>query len=71
MLKHKATESLLEEENCKGLKRDREMVGRNHWRAKAQAWVSRQLPSYARFLNVFYLNVTWNYEDSQNDKTRD
>ena len=30
MLKHKATESLLEEENYKGLKRDRGMVEHNH-----------------------------------------
>ena len=53
MLKHKATESLLEEENYKGQKRDRVMVERNHQKAKAQAWTFRQLPSYARFIKVF------------------
>ena len=30
MSKHKATESLIEEKNYNGLKRDRGMVGRNH-----------------------------------------
>ena len=30
MLKHKVAESLIEEENYKGLKRDRGMVERNH-----------------------------------------
>ena len=30
MLKHKVVESLIEEENYKGLKRDRGMVERNH-----------------------------------------
>ena len=30
MLKHKVAELLIEEENDRGLKRDRGMVGRNH-----------------------------------------
>ena len=71
MLKHKAAELLLEEENYKGLKRDRGMIERNHYKAKAQAWEIRQLPSCAYFHKGLYLNVTWNYEHSQNDKTRD
>ena len=50
MLKHKVVESLLEEENYKGLKEDQGMVEHNHQTAKAQAWAFHQLPSYARFL---------------------
>ena len=54
MLKHKVAESLIEEENYEGLKRDQGMVGNNHQRAKAQAWASRQLPGYARFRGALF-----------------
>ena len=49
MLKHKATESLLEEENYEGLKGDQGMVEHNHYKAKAHAWAFRRLPSVSRF----------------------
>ena len=50
MLKYKAVESLLEEENYEGLKGDGGMVEHNHYKAKAHAWEFRQLPSFSQFL---------------------
>ena len=54
-LKHKAAESFLKEENYKGEKEDQGIIKCNHYKAKAQAGVVRQLPSYAYFFIEIFI----------------